>query len=654
MMIAAPRDHDAGEAANAQPQQPMRRPLRPDPRRRSGAGRSVRLRHLAPLLPMVGLALLVSQLLLLLLLLLLQADTSAAADSSSSSTSSSTAADTIESSSSSSAAAATTASAAGGGRLYPLPLPPPGLPPPIFPTFGPSRGCGPTGSRVYKAGAYCYPFHKFTIGSILASPAFRGCCRPCPEQFGLELGLLEASEAHKARAWTRFHRWAASRTPAGTTANAHTASPAMHEAALLQTEIHMRAAKGGGGDAKGGSAGGAIGSAAAGLGGGAGAKGGAAPGAGAAKAGDAAKGGSAAGAKGGGDTAKAGASAKAAKISPATGGGMAPDTPPPAMPPAPNPTEGYRADANSFGSPSIGFGLMMGTATHGGVTGMSTGGFVSGPQAEKLLPCCKVCPEQFLMPETLSDLSTTFVEVEEDETDRLRKGRRGFMGAAAGGMAGGMMGGGMGGMGPPPNAGGNGPTSMDTGYVRGTCCNMCDKQTTKGQRFLELLSTAKLAVTGRLGRKRGGDASASASSASARLVVNSRRRGFMGAAGSMLGNAAMSGMGSMHGNTGGCCPVCPNLQTVMNAGVPQDEAFGGPFAKAQGIDLDTAAGEPLTPEEKHALKELADLAGMDHVTAARDPGMLEAARSRAQSALAGMLGGAGMMAAGAALGSLRL
>ncbi len=637
------------------------------PRRRSGDRRGVPLPRRPPAAappPTVGLPLLLL-LLLLQLRLLLRADTSEAAAaaaastlssaSSSSTTAQTTTTTTTKSSSSSSSSAA--AAAAAADRLYPLPLPPPGLPPPIFPTFGPSRGCGPTGSRVYKAGAYCYPFHKFTIGSILASPAFRGCCRPCPEQFGLELGLLEVSDAHKARAWTRFHQWAASRMPAGTAATSRTATPAMHEAALLQTEMHMRAAKGGGGggDAKGGAAGGGLGGAVAALGGGAGAKGGAAPGAGAAKAGDAAKGGGAAAAKGGGDAAKAGASAKAAKISPATGGGMAPDTPPPAMPPAPDPTGGYKADANAFGSPSIGFGLMMGTATHGGVTGMSTGGFVSGPQAEKLLPCCKVCPEQFLMPETLSDLSTTFVEQGEEvvATRRARGGRRGFLGAAGGGMMGGGMGG-MGGMGPPPNAAGNGPTSMDTGYVRGTCCNMCDKQTTKGQRFLELLSTAKAGVARRMGRKRGGGASAAKSASSARLAANSRRRGFMGAAGSMLGNAAMSGMGSMHGATGGCCPVCPNLQTVMNAGVPPDEAFGGPFAKAQGIDLDTAAGEPLTPEEKHALKELADLAGMDHVTAARDPGMLEAARSRAQSALAGMLGGAGMMAAGAALGSLRL
>ena len=42
------------------------------------------------------------------------------------------------------------------------------------------------------------------IGSILASPAFRGCCRPCPEQFGLELGDRNSGvEGRKSRCGAR-------------------------------------------------------------------------------------------------------------------------------------------------------------------------------------------------------------------------------------------------------------------------------------------------------------------------------------------------------------------------------------------------------------------------------------------------------------------
>ena len=73
-----------------------------------------------------------------------------------------------------------------------------------------------------------------------------------------------------------------------------------------------------------------------------------------------------------------------------------------------------------------------------------------------------------------------------------------------------------------------------------------------------------------------------------------RKKGFIsGAMGGVL-NAAMSGGLGMNGGTGGCCPVCPNLQTIMNANVPQDEAFGGPFAP--GMES-SQSGAPLTKKE---------------------------------------------------------
>ena len=74
--------------------------------------------------------------------------------------------------------------------------------------------CGPSGSRQYKSGAYCYPYYKFTISSILNSPGFKGCCRPCPEQFGLELGLLDISPKQKQHVMHKFHQWSKTRTPA--------------------------------------------------------------------------------------------------------------------------------------------------------------------------------------------------------------------------------------------------------------------------------------------------------------------------------------------------------------------------------------------------------------------------------------------------------
>ena len=70
----------------------------------------------------------------------------------------------------------------------------------------------------------------------------------------------------------------------------------------------------------------------------------------------------------------------------------------------------------------------------------------------------------------------------------------------------------------------------------------------------------------------------------------------------------------------------------MNANVPQDEAFGGPFAagmESQG------EGAPLTGEENKALKDIADQAGVDTAAAGRDPGMANAARARAAAALSG-------------------
>jgi hypothetical protein len=83
-----------------------------------------------------------------------------------------------------------------------------------MPAFGPTKECGPTGSRQYKSGAYCYPYYKFTISSILNSPGFKGCCRPCPEQFGLELGLLDISPTQKQHVMHKFKEWSKTRSPA--------------------------------------------------------------------------------------------------------------------------------------------------------------------------------------------------------------------------------------------------------------------------------------------------------------------------------------------------------------------------------------------------------------------------------------------------------
>ena len=139
---------------------------------------------------------------------------------------------------------------------------------------------------------------------------------------------------------------------------------------------------------------------------------------------------------------------------------------------------------------------------------------------------------------------------------------------------------------------------MDTGYIRASegksCCNMCDVRTMKqhspavgGFNFLEAME---------LGRRRGGQkkrkkntrsglsrvaaaAAATATSSSALLEQeqNHQKKGFLGGA---LANAAMSGIASTIQAKGGCCPICPNLQTILNSNVPIDETFGGPFAPA--------------------------------------------------------------------------
>ena len=86
----------------------------------------------------------------------------------------------------------------------------------------------------------------------------------------------------------------------------------------------------------------------------------------------------------------------------------------------------------------------------------------------------------------------------------------------------------------------------------------------------------------------------------------------------------------------------------MNANVPQDEAFGGPFASAMES---TNNDPPLTPEEKEALQEIADQAGVDTAQAGRDPGMAKAAKTRAAQSL---LGGAALGALAGGLSSMRL
>ena len=71
-----------------------------------------------------------------------------------------------------------------------------------------------------------------------------------------------------------------------------------------------------------------------------------------------------------------------------------------------------------------------------------------------------------------------------------------------------------------------------------------------------------------------------ATTTSASLLLeqqNYQKKGFLGGA---LANAAMSGMASTIQAKGGCCPICPNLQTILNSNVPIDESFGGPFAPA--------------------------------------------------------------------------
>ena len=230
---------------------------------------------------------------------------------------------------------------------------------------------------------------------------------------------------------------------------------------------------------------------------------------------------------------------------------------------------------------------------------------MSGPQAESLLPCCKVCPEQFLMPETLEDVSTSFIELEEKTKEKMTEKNQDTIKA--------------------------GPTtgSMNTGYVRTTCCNMCDQKT----------------------RKRGIHGSHQNTFLLEQKALH-RKKGFIsGAMGGVL-NAAMSGGSGMNGGTGGCCPVCPNLQTIMNANVPQDEAFGGPFAP--GIES-SQSGAPLTKKEQDALKSIADQAGIDETQARRDPGMASAARARAANSLSSLGDGAGgAAAAGAAAALLRL
>lgn len=165
---------------------------------------------------------------------------------------------------------------------------------------------------------------------------------------------------------------------------------------------------------------------------------------------------------------------------------------------------------------------------------------------------------------------------------------------------------------------------MDTGYKRSACCNMCDKKM-MAQRstsaFVELMEQG-------MGRKK--RSTAFLSGMRNRILS---RRGFVGGLAAAAGNAAMSAVGgSMHENTGSCCPMCPSLQTILNGNVPADEAFGGPFGKALESEV---VGAPLTNLETDMLRQLAEEANMDETAAARDPGMAAAARARAAASLAG-------------------
>jgi hypothetical protein len=480
--------------------------------------------------------------------------------------------------------------------LFPpaLPLPPKDLPAPILPVFGPNAGSIPQGSRVSKGGKYNYPFYKFNIGTIMSSPAFQGCCRVCPEQFGLEIGLLlEVNARHKRKNGKRTTK---------------------------------------GGDAVAGLADTAAGS-----------KGGAPAKAGTTSTTPKAGATSATPKAGATSSAKSGSSSKADSKVGGGGGAQAP-IPPPKLPSAP--IRDHTADASSMGSTNIGFGLLGRSPTHGGISGFSTNGFVSGPQMEAMLPCCKVCKEQFLMPHSLEDVSTSFIETKEKESIKsTTKDKKGFVSSKK--MAG-------------MRQFTNGPTTMDTRYnSNGECCNLCDKQTMKPSSSLKLPFSFLEAMEVRkmnhdlARRKKNGFRNTKKSSPSVFLEQNQRRngvrhhrrKGFVGSLGALgaMAGAAMGGLGGGGhvGANNGCCPVCPNLQTILNAGVPQDEAFGGPFAAAMESK---EQGAPLTSEEKKALEEIADQAGVDEAQARRDPGMTRSARARAAS---GLGEGAAALAGGA-------
>ena len=612
--------------------------------------------------------------------------------------------------------------------------PPPNQPLPVFPTFGPKEGCSLTGSRVYKSGAYCYPFQRFTISSILNSPAFKGCCRPCPEQFGLELDFLEITEEMKVQAMDRFHSWAMKHhgaphpatmgKPEKSRVSAEASQKTVHivrDSSLIQSwesgqassELRTSREKksgasaslgnvGSGSKVKSGStpaAGGKksgstpaagekkSGSALAAEGkksGSTPAAGGKKSGSNAAKSGSGGKSGSNAaksgsggkngaksgsggksgttsgasgknGAKSGasGTSGKSGKSESVAKSGslakasmppppPPGGGGREPDGIRPSVPPPPS--HDYSQDASVMGGSTFGFGLMGQAPQGGGVTGMSTGGFVSGPQVERLLPCCKVCPEQFLMPTSLSDVTTSFLQKSEHQNVQAEIKTQGsksessnensfknsqlskkagpassmaasaFSSSAASSSKAG-----------DAAKGGGGLTDMDTGYRQSTCCKMCDRHTMAAQStfgFIELMESG-------MNRKK----HRTLNSRNNLLSKGTRMKGFAGGFAAMAGNAAMRAAGgNMFGNTGSCCPMCPSLQTMLNGNVPQDEAFGGPFGKALESEI---VGAPLTKLEEDMLRQLADEANMDASAAARDPGMAAAARARAAASLAG-------------------
>ena len=431
-------------------------------------------------------------------------------------------------------------------------------------------GCKERGHRTYKSGLNCYSFEKYTIESILQHSKFKGCCRPCPEKFGMEGGFLETQARHAVKNSPKSDLWKSD------------ALKHHHSTPLYFFQTSSSASKGSSSTSASTKSGTSSKSSGASTTSGANSKSGSSKSQSSSTSGNSARPEESLG------TRSAGVGRKA------SGDGAASN--------ARGNDRTALQDEKKLSTAEMLMDATFPAPPPGGLSGFSSSGFVTGAQIEEMLPCCNVCSNQFEQPETLDDVSVSFAETYESFRNSRSMDAEEVLGTknilsqankkSSGADAKSESGGKVKSSATATKSGGSGSkggaTSITSVYDTQTCCYLCDSLTEKENILLEL--SAK----------------------------DLRKRG-------TSDPAPRTG-----GKRGGCCPICPSMLVMANGGVAEDESFGGPFSDALRSRI---RGVDLTDKEHAALENIAEQSATDMASAARNPSLVSLAKMRARAHL---------------------